>query len=427
MSWRERLRKSAQAIGIPAVLAVERLQTGVSFNPLSRSFQVDPYPAYRRLREKDPCHLSRLADSWMLSRYEDVSAILRDPRFLVDDRKLPRYAKRRERLVRAGAIDKHDVDTPSMLTLDPPDHTRIRSLVGKVFAPRAVEALRPRVEEIVRDQLDAVAATGEMDVMRDLANPLPVTVIAEMMGVPAEDRDQFKRWSSEAILLLGVGTPEHVRRSRTAVHELEAYFGGIAEERRRDPREDIVSILVTAEEDGDKLSMDEVFSTCTLILIAGHETTTNLIGNGLLALLRHPDQLEALRRDPVLIDGAVEELLRFDGPIQFTARFALEETPMGGRTIKAGQQVALLLGAANRDPARFSEPDKLDITRENNEHLSFSQGIHFCLGAALARLEAQVALPAILERFPNMRLATDELEWNDNLVLRGLKSLPVTF
>ena len=399
----------------------------MAFNPLSKSFQVDPYPEYRRLREKDPCHRSLLSGGWVLTCYEHITAVLTDRRFLVDDRKQPSYAKWRERLVKVGAIDEDDVDTPSMLRLDPPDHTRLRSLVSKAFTPRAVEALRPRVEEIVRDQLDAVAANGGMDVIRDLAYPLPVTVIAEMMGVPAEDREQFKRWSDEAILALGVGTPENVRRSRTAAKELAAYFARFVDERRREPREDVLSILLTAEEAGDNLSTEEVFSTCNLILIAGHETTTNLIGNGLLALLRHPDQFEALRDDPSLAASAVEELLRYDSPVQLTARFALEDIELEGHTIKAGQQVALLLGAANRDPAHFADADHFDITRESNDHVSFSNGIHFCLGAALARLEAEIAVPAMLEHFPNMRLATEELSWHENIVLRGLKSLPVTF
>jgi hypothetical protein len=248
-----------------------------------------------------------------------------------------------------------------------------------------------------------------------------------MLGVPIEDREQFKRWSDEAVRALGTVSLGDFQRSRAAFFELRAYFERIAEERRREPREDLLSALLAAEEEGDKLTTDEVFSTCILLLVAGNETTTNLIGNGLLALLRHPDQLALLRDDPALIEGAVEELLRYDSPVQATSRFVTEDVEINGHPVAAFENMILLLGSANHDAARFPEPDRLDIMRTDNQHLSFSHGSHYCLGAPLARLEGQVALLALVQRFPGLRLATKQLDWSDNFILRGLRSLPVAF
>ena len=428
MTVQEMLQKTIQAVALPALTTLERLQTGVSYNPLAEGYRTDPYPQYRALQTRDPFHRTRLADGWVLTRHEHVSAAARDGRFFTDERKHPLYEKRRAQLVKAGARGE-EPQVPSMLRLDPPDHTRLRSLVSKAFTPRTVEQLRPRAEALVQELLDEVQAAGRMDVIKDLANPLPVVVIAELIGVPPEDREKLKRWSDDIVLAIsGLQTIDGIRRSRAAGEEMRAYLEGVAEERRREPREDLISALLTAEEEGDRLSMDEVFSTCILLLVAGHETTTNLIGNGLLALLQHTDQMELLRNDSSLIENAVEELLRYDSPVQLTGRFVLEDMEMAGQSLKAGQQVILLLGAANRDPEKFSDPDRLDITRDNSsQHLSFSHGIHACLGAPLARLEGQVVFQALGERFPEMRLATDRLKWGEGLILRGLEELPVTF
>jgi hypothetical protein len=329
--------------------------------------------------------------------------------------------------VKRGIMSADEInDRSSMLRMDPPDHTRLRSLVSKAFTPRTVETLRPRIEQIVEDQLDAVAAAGQMDVIRDLAYPLPVTVIAEMLGIPIEDRERFKHWSDEAIRSLGFSNEDDARRSMQATRELRAYLQPIVEQRRREPREDLISALVAAEEQGDKLSTDEVFSTIILLLVAGNETTTNLIGNGLLALLRNPQQLELLRDDPALIENAVEELLRYDSPVQFTSRIPLEQIEIDGRHIPAGKELLLVLGGANRDPAQYVDPDRLDVTRKEIRHLAFGHGIHFCLGAPLARLESQTALLALVQRFPRMRLAVAEPKRGDNILLRGLAELPVT-
>jgi cytochrome P450 len=414
-----------QPVVLRALTAMERLRTGVSFNPLDKRFRADPYPYYRRVRERDPFHRSSLAGGWILARHADVEAVLKDGRFVADERKLPLFEKRRAGMIKDGVLREDDPQVQTMLRSDPPDHTRLRGLVSKAFTPRTVEALRPRIEGIVEGRLDAVNGAGEMDVISELAYPLPVIVIAELLGVPVEDREQFKRWSDDAIRSLGGMSAQDLRTSMAAARELRAYFERIAEERRREPREDLLSALLAAEEAGDKLSLDEVYGMCTLLLVAGNETTTNLIGNGLLALLRNPEQLELLRDDPALLENAVEELLRYDSPVQFTGRFVLEDTELNGHEIKAYQQLIVLIGAANRDPEVFPEPERLDVTRTDVRHLAFGHGIHYCLGAPLARLEGQVALGALIERFPNMRLATDSPEWGDNIILRGLKSLPV--
>ena len=427
MSVREVFQKVVQTTAVTAFTTLERLQTGVAYNPLAKEYLEDPYDQYRKLQSRDPVHRSRLFGGWILTRYADINEALTDSRFLADDSKLPDFEKRRQQMATAAGIP-NDPPTNSMLRLDPPDHTRLRSLVNKAFTPRAIEKLRPRVEEIVTELLDAVADKGTMDVIEDLAFPLPVMVICEMLGVPAEDRDLLKGWSDEIVLTLGaVPSNDAVRRSYEAGEAMSSYIEAIAEERQREPRDDLLSALVAAEEEGDRLTMEEVYSTVLLILVAGHETTTNLIGNGLLALLQNPDQLQLLRDDPALAQSAVEELLRYDSPVQATSRLVTEEVTLDGHTVEPFQQIVLLLGAANRDPAQFTDPDRLDITRDEGSSLSFSQGIHFCLGAPLARIEAQIALPAMLDRFPNLKLATERAEWGDGIILRGLKTLPVTF
>jgi len=408
-----------------AFLAVERLQTGATFNPMRRGFRVNPYPTYRRLHEKDPFHLSRALNSWVLTRHADVSAVLRDPRFASGGRKVPRFKKMMEQRIAAGELTREEAEGQSMLGLDAPDHTRLRSLVSKAFTPRAVEALRPRVEQLVDEMVERAAAKGTFDVIREIAYPLPVIIIAEMLGIPPEDRDQFKRWSDEMALSVGMANEREQRRARDAQRAFRDYLIPILQERRREPREDLISALVAAEEAGDKLSLQEVNSTIGLILVAGNETTTNLIGNGLLALMQHREQFERLRAQPETIATAVEELLRYDSPVQGTSRNVLEDTEFNGHAIKAGQQLLLMIGAANRDPEQYKDPDTLDIGRADNKHLSFGNGMHYCLGAPLARIEGPAAINALVQRFPKIRLATEKLDWGDNIVLRGLRSLPV--
>ena len=425
MTIRQRVSQTVQAGGFAALLGLERLQTGVTFNPMTRAFQVDPYPVYRKLQEKDPFHRSRPIGGWVLTRHADISAVLRNPAFLSDGRKMPNARKMHERAVRDGLATEADFATQPMLTTDPPDHTRLRSLVSRAFTPRAVEALRPRVEHLVEEMVERCAALGTFDVIAEIAYPLPVIIIAEMLGIPPEDRDQFKRWSDDLASTVGMASVEEQLRARAARQALRTYLEPIIAERRRAPREDLLSALVAAEDDGDRLSIDELHATVMLLLVAGNETTTNLIGNGLLALLQHPDQLERLRTQPEMIGTAVEELLRYDSPVQGTSRFTLADTEVNGHPVEAGQNLFLMIGAANRDAAQFANPDALDIGREDNKHLSFGNGIHYCLGAPLARIEGPAALSAIIERFPDMRLATEKLDWGANIILRGLRSLPV--
>jgi cytochrome P450 len=391
------------------------------FNPMDPEFVADPYPTYHRLRADDPVHHSPM-DFWVLTRYEDVVATLRDPRFA----KEPMIAAVAARLGANPATLGI-----SMLDRDPPDHTRLRSLASKAFTPRVVEALRPRIQEIVDGLLDHVQRAGTMDLIEEFAYPIPVNVICEMLGVPVEDHEQFKGWSLDLArgldsIMLGPDS-EISKRSGKAREGLATYMRGLIAERRTSPRGDLLSALIAAEEAGDKLSEPELVAMCLLLLVAGHETTVNLIGNGMLALLRHPDQLRLLREHPELIGTAVEELLRFDGPVQRTARTPTEDVMIGDVTIPAGEIVMPFIGAADRDPAQFREPDRLDITRTENRHIAFGWGIHFCLGAPLARIEGQIAINTLVRRMPKLALAVDQPEHRHSLTLRGLVALPVSF
>jgi pimeloyl-[acyl-carrier protein] synthase len=391
------------------------------FNPMDPEFLADPYPVYHRLRAEDPVHHSPLG-FWVLTRYEDVVAALRDPR-LAKEAIASFVAARFGAPVPAMGL--------SMLDRDPPDHTRLRGLVSKAFTPRVVEGLRPRIQEIVDGLLDGVEARGSMDLIEEFAYPIPVAVICEMLGVPIEDHERFRGWSldiARGLDLLWLGPDSDVgRRSVAARHALGDYFRGLIAQRRAAPRSDLLSGLIAAEEAGDKLNENELLATCILLLIAGHETTVNLIGNGMLALLRHRDQLERLQREPGLIASAVEELLRFDGPVQRTARIPSEDVTFGGHTIAKGEMVMPFIGAADRDPTQFPEPDRLDIGRTDNRHIAFGWGIHFCLGAPLARIEGQIAINTLLRRLPKVSLATTLPEYRQSLTLRGLKALPVTY
>jgi pimeloyl-[acyl-carrier protein] synthase len=310
--------------------------------------------------------------------------------------------------------------------LDPPDHTRLRRLVNKAFTPRVAESLRPRVMGLVDELLDAVASRREMELVHDLAYPLPVIVIAALLGVPSEDRDRFKEWSDTLTALLDpLQANRGLEPCQRAYEELTVYMRGVFEARRREPRDDLISALVAVEEQGEKLDETDLQALVMLILGAGHETTTNLIANAVLALLRHPAERRRLQDDPALIATAVEEFLRYDSPVQATDRVALEDCEIGGRPFRAGSTALMLLGSANRDPARFADPDRLDLGRTDNDHLSFGHGIHFCLGAALARVEAQVAVNALLARFPDLDGETAPRHWKRSLVLRGPTALRV--
>ena len=398
----------------------------LEFNPLLQEFRQNPYPIYHQFREADPVHWSEMFGFWVCTRYDDIVAILRHSQASANPRDWERFDDYVEAL--GGTGPAGDMQSRWMLLKNPPDHTRLRKLVTKAFTPRVVENMRPHVQDIVHDLLDAGQAKGSFDIIQDLAFPLPVIVIAELIGVPTQDREYFKDWTTALARSLDpVITPEIVQTADKATEDLIAYFTTLVAERRDSPQADLLSGLIAAEEEGDKLDEDELLATAILLFAAGHETTMNLIGNGMLALFRNPDQMAKLQAEPALIKTAVEEFLRYDGSVQITARVALEDIEIGGKTIRKNQQALLLLGAANRDPAHFSDPDRLDITRQENPHLTFGHGIHHCLGAPLARVEAQIAINSILHRMPDIHLSTDQLEWRDMLTLRGLQALPVTF
>ncbi|MCF3173462.1 cytochrome P450 [Streptomyces sioyaensis] len=388
--------------------------------------QADPYPLYSRWRAQAP--LARLDDRLMvLTRHEDCAAVLRDGRLGHPEADDPQFAGRRPSL--DVLVDDDGRPVRGFLGLNPPDHTRMRALVSQAFTRRRVERLAPRIEELTDELFTAMERTpGPVDLIEGLATPLPVAVISELLGVPTADRHRMLTWShavARALVpdfLLPPGAAEQEARAR---REFTDYLRELVVERRRAPGDDLLSALVTVHDDGDVLTENELLATCTLLLIAGHETTVNLIGNGTLALLRHPDQLARLRSDPALTDNAVEELLRYDSPVQLTVRFALQDAEVAGVPVPAGSTLLLLIGAANRDPAAYEHPERLDIGRAPLRHLAFGQGIHFCLGAPLARLETQIALRMLLARAPQLRLA-GEPEWKDHITLRGLSRLPLS-
>jgi len=390
-------------------------------SPMLPENRADPYPIYAFMREREPVHHAP-DGSWVLTRYDHSAALLRDPRFSTNPARLT------EGPDPASMGPIRQVGSTLMMFLDPPDHTRLRSLVSQAFTPRMVESLRPRIQLLVDELLDAVVETGAMDVLADLAYPLPTVVICELLGVPPEDREKFKAWSSDASRLLdGYLDQAAMDKGMVAGMYLFQYFTDLVEERRSQPREDLLSALIAAGDGGDALTHAELLSTATLLFVAGFETTMNLVGNGTLALLRNPGELARLRDDPSLVRTGIEELLRYDGPVHVTARIATEDVPIGGFTVREGEQVVAVLGAANRDPAQFPEPDRLDVARTPNRHLGFGGGPHFCLGAALARMEGQIAFETMLRRLPDLELATEHPGYRDHFVIRGVTELGVRF
>jgi len=391
------------------------------FSPSGRT---DPHPLYERMRASEPVCRIQLPDGrrfWLVTRYEDVAAALVDVRLSKDARNQSPDGHFAYLLGDGGAFGRH------MLTVDPPDHTRLRALVRKAFSPRLVERLRPRIQHIANDLLDAVVDRGGMDLIADYAFPLPIIVITELLGVPPADRDRFRAWSNVMFTNDFTGSREAGRRAR---EEFAAYLHALCELKRAQPGNDLVSGLVQAEESGDVLDEPELLAMIFLLLIAGHETTTNLIGNGMLALLQHPDQLALLRENPAMIGTAVEELLRYDSPVETsTWRFALEDLELGGQPIAKGDAVLVAISSANRDETSFTGADQLDITRGDTKHLAFGRGIHFCVGAPLARIEGQIAIATLLRRLPRLRLAVgvEDLAWRASLLLRGLQALPAEF
>jgi cytochrome P450 len=400
--------------------------SSVPFDPTRPDHLADPYPTYAKLRQAGPALWADNVQVWLVSRYADISALLRDPRCVQD----AEQARMFEPAAALGLPFQRlaQLFQRWMLFQNPPEHTRLRGLVNKAFTPRVVEGFRPDMERLTNELLDGVQGRGRMDLIADLAFPLPVNVIAGLLGVPASDHERFRHWTSALAATLEPLVPvEAVAAADQVAGELLDYFGALVAEKRAHPADDLLSALVHAELHGERLTMDELLANAILLLAAGHETTVNLIGNGMLALLRYPEQMDRLRRDPALIRSAVEELLRYDSPVQMTSRVLREDMTVLGQRMSAGQEVFLLLGSGNRDPDQFADPDRLDLARANNQHLSFGGGPHYCVGAPLARVEAQIAIRLVLERFPNLRLATDAPAWRPLAVLRGLRELPVTF
>jgi len=394
------------------------------YHLLDPAVLANPYPLFHRLRTEDPVHWDPFLHAWIVTRYKDVVTVLH----YHSAERTPTP----EQLTAIGLASLNpiaEIMVKQMLFLDPPAHTRLRSLASQAFTPQRVEVLRGHIREITNRLLDKVESKGSMDVIADLAEPLPCIVTAEMLGVPVEDYQQLKAWSQDFAEMLGnfQHNPDRAQRILKSVLDMADYFKSAMREQRTRPRGGLVSSLMNAQIDGDRLTEDEVIANCIVTMVGGQETTTNLIGNGVLALLRNPDQLEKLRSDLSLIPSAVEELLRYESPSQHTARLAPEDTILGGKRIRKRQAVIAVMAAGNRDPERFPDPDRLDISRTENRHLAFGWAAHFCFGAALARIEGQTAFELMLRRLPNWTLDPGPLVWRSNLGLRGLTKLPIHF
>ncbi|MBL8833448.1 MAG: cytochrome P450 [Rhodospirillales bacterium] len=398
----------------------------LDIDPRAADFIADPYPALAAIRGVQPVFRSASLGGWVVTRHADCKALLKDPR-LSADRMGPFFAhmpdERRARVARLEATV-----TRWAVFVDPPDHTRLRGLMNKAFSPRAIEGLGHLVARRVDALIDAFAGRRRIDFIRDFAYPLPATVIADLLGVPLADVDLLKRWSDDlgAFVLTARATPDKYERAEAAAREMETYFGDLVEARRAKPGDDAASWMIGAADRDARMSREELVATCVLLLFAGHETTTHLIGNGMWSLLTHPDEMAHLRAnagDSAFVEGAVEEMLRWDGPSLAQVRVARDRYEWQGVVFEPGDRIFLMLAAADRDPDMFADPDRFDLGRDPNPHLAFGFGIHFCVGAPLARLEARIAFPRLLERLPRIALAPQTLRWSDNLVVRGLHSL----
>lgn len=384
----------------------------------------NPYPLYHRLRSEDPVHWDRFLHTWVVTRYPDVLNVLHS--FSADRTPTP------EQLTAMGLSGLNPIAkvmVKQMLFMDAPAHTRLRGLASAAFTPRRVEVLREHIQEIADALLDRVQTRGRMDIIADFAAPMPAIVTAEMLGVPTEDHVDLKKWSADFAEMLGnfQHNPDRIPRVLESTNNLTDYFQAAISRARQHPREGLIHAFMTAEVDGDRLTDEEIVANCIVTMVGGQETTTNLIGNGLLTLMRNPEQLAQLRDDRSLISSAVEELLRYESPSQHTGRIAREDVQMSDKQIRKGQAVMAIMAAANRDPERFPDPDRLILDRSDNKHLAFGWSSHFCFGAPLARMEGQIAFETILRRLPNLEVAPGPLTWRNNSGLRGLTALPVSF
>jgi cytochrome P450 len=399
--------------------------SALGFDPWDIGFIADPYPVYSELRARAPIMYEEATDHWLVPRYADVNSLLRDRRFgrtyhhLAADHEMgrpetPDWHAPFWHLIRSGILD-----------MEPPDHTRVRRLVSKAFTPKMVEGLRPRIQRLMDGLVDEVAGAGEVDFIRSIAEPLPVEVIAEMLGVPNADRHLLRPWSADICLMYELNpSEESAHRAVRACIEFGDYLHELARERRTHPRDDLISALTQVLDEGERLTEDELIGTCVLLLNAGHEATVNVTGNGWWALFRNPGQLELLRTEPGLAPRAIEELMRYDTPLQLFERWVLEDAEVCGVHLRKGSELGLIFGSANHDPEVFDRPDELDIARRENPHLAFGAGIHFCLGAPLARVELETSFRTVLERLPSMELV-EEPRWKPNYIIRGLEELRV--
>ncbi|MGK7910741.1 MAG: cytochrome P450 [Synechococcus sp.] len=397
----------------------------VKFNPFSSEFHSNPYPTYQRLRDKDPIHWSFL-QAWVITRYADAALVLKDKRFRVDD--LPERLQQKNRFLKKGDLNPlaHTIEK-WLFFLEAPDHTRLRGLVSKAFAPGSIDAIKPMIQTLVHDLIDRVADQGEMDVMADFAGPLPAMTVTRLLGVPCEDFHKLVRWSHELFFVFDQPMSlEGYQRQNAMAIEARNYLRDLIAQQEQQPGDGLIGRLIVARDQGKQLSKDELLGFCIMLFIVGQETTKSLIGNGILALLQQPEKITFVKQNPDKTRMIVEELLRYDSPVQFLARLATEDVDIGGKTIRAGDKVIVCLGAANRDPAQFPNPDELNWERQHT-NLPFGGGMHYCLGAALARIQGQVGIQTLVQRLNGMMLRTEQPEWRESITLRGLTSLPITF
>jgi pimeloyl-[acyl-carrier protein] synthase len=394
---------------------------------LTPDFFADPYPFYEALRAIEPVHWSRRFNGWVITGYQDVVSILRTPEVFSSVGRMGTLLDALPEADRPAFKPIYDHFSVGMIRSDPPDHTRLRRLINKVFTPQMVERKRQSIQDIVDGLLDAIGDREQVDLIHDYAYPMPATVICRILGVPTEDLVRVREWSQRINSIIAGATPlrEAAQRTQEALLELQHYCRGMIAQRRQSPRDDLLGLLVAAEEKADRLTEAQLLSTAENLLSAGHETTTSLVGNAVITLLRHPDQLRRVKEDPDLLPAAIEEVLRYESPIQRQTRVLKRDDEFAGRTMRQGQVVFLMIGAANRDPAIFPDADRFDMMRPDNRHIAFGTGVHFCIGAPLARLEAQIALTGLVHRFPQMRLDESQVQWTQSAALRCPVSLPV--
>ena len=423
MRLKEKIQFKINQFLLTSLSVVEQGIHGLSLNVLSKDLIADPYPYYNRVRNKAPLYYSMAIRAWWVTSFDLVQEVLVDKRFGVDVR---RYEKRWKKILANLDEERRErFDNPSMLGLDPPDHSRIRRLASKGFLHKYIQSLEPRIRDIVDFCLQRVDNGPIFDIVESLAKPLPAIVIAEMMGLPASDHEQFQAWSEDLIVATSTRETEKIEKGQLAARQLINYFRKIIKERRGNPGSDLIGQLILAEDAGDKLTEMELYNTCNLLLVAGHETTTRLIGNGVYLLLQSPDLWAQLREDRSKIPNAVEEMLRFEPPVQATQRFVTQDMEFHGKKLKRGDIVLIGIAAGNRDPNNTENPDVFDINREKVSQVSFGYGIHLCIGASLARMEARVAFETLLEKFPHMALVDENPRWGDNAFFRGHEKLDV--